>query len=164
MAPADCRTCCVLLAPAGQRGQAEKQLAGRGWTTQAVESPLQAMAELCLLERGSESRRAWGHDDHEAAAALALVVVDPRSWTDIDRLVGAARRYLPAATVWELRNGSVTPLGGPPDAVRPPASPPAPVAPTAAAAAGAPDENVPPQITAEEIAMLLGGNLQEGAQ
>ncbi len=163
MAPADCRTCCVLLAPAGQRVQAEKQLGGRGWTTQAVESPLQAMAELCLLERGRDSRRAWGHDDHEAAEALALVVVDPRSWPDLDRLVRAARRHVPAASVWELRNGTVTPMGGPAEAVRPPASPTAPGAATAPRAA-APDENVPPQISPEEIAMLLGGNLQEGAQ
>ena len=168
MAPANCRTCCVLLAPAVQRVQAEKQLGGRGWTTQAAESPLQAMAELCLLERGRDSRRAWGHDGPEAAEALALVVVDPRSWPDLERLVRAARRHLPAASVWELRNGDVSPLGGPAEVIRPPAAPRAPAAspapPAPAAAEAAADLNLPPQISPEEIAMLLEGDLHEGSQ
>ena len=153
MAPANCRTCCVLLAPAVERDQAEQQLDGRGWAIHAVDAPLQAMAELCLLDRSRDSRRAWGHDAHDGDVALALVVVDPRSWHELDRLVRAARRYLPSASLWELAGGTMRPLGPQPQ----PGNEPEVTAPSMTEPAA------PPPISPEEIAMLLEGNLREGS-
>ena len=56
MSAANCRTCCVLLVPPGQRDEAQVQLDRRGWSTHAVDAPLRALAELCLLERGRDLR------------------------------------------------------------------------------------------------------------
>jgi hypothetical protein len=145
----------VLLAPDTQRVQAEQHLGGRGWTTQAVGSPLEAMAELCLLERGRDSRRAWRHDEPAADEALALVVVDPRSWPDLERLLRAARKHLPAVAAWELRHGAMSPLGAP----APPAEADRPVSRAAPPVDG---DGRPPAISPEEISMLLEGNLHEG--
>jgi hypothetical protein len=149
MSPVNCRTCCVLLAPPGQRDEAHVQLDRRGWTTQAVDAPLRALAELCLLERSRDSRRAWGHGEQEG---LALVVVSPPSWLELDRLVSAARRYVPLASLWELQDGTMSPLS--------------PAAPVAQPELVPPDDEValPPPISREEIAMLLEGELHQEDQ
>ena len=152
MAPAESPTKCVLLAALGQRDEAYGQLDRRGWTAEVAEAPLRALAELCLLERSRDSRRAWGHSDQEG---LALVVVDPPRWAQLSRLLSAARRYVPSASLWGWEQGTMKPLSENP-AAQPPEAP-------SAAPAPFDDALLPPPISRQEIAMLLEGDLQEGA-
>jgi hypothetical protein len=178
----------VLLAPKGDRGQGRGEvlqalLDRRGWIAHETSDLLEALAELCLLQRTLASRRAWGLTPAEQ---LALVVVEPRRWPQLAAMLAAARRYVPQASVWSFVDGGLhslasdrqaEPAGGDaPDGrvrrLRPPAGEGSG---SAEAGAGGPrqpadahntdrartDESWRPHISREEIAMLLESERRE---
>ena len=163
MSSNDQATRCVLLAPVENGAGVCEQLRARGWIAHLTGDPLPALAELCLLDQLTASRRAWGHGAQET---LALVVVEPSRWGQLSAMLAAASRYVPSARLWSYDNGTLVPLpadgvsdNGPnagreadtPNAAAPPSY--QRVSPSEAAS---PDEDdVTPPISADEIAMLL---------
>ncbi len=163
MSSSDRATRCVLLAPAEDGAGVREQLSARGWIAHLAGDPLPALAELCLLQRLTASRRAWGHDADET---LALVVVEPSRWRQLSAMLGAARRYVPTARLWSFDDGTLSPLptdpvsdngpyaqgeASPPNAAAPPSYRKIP--PSEARAGGEDGAALP--ISADEIAMLL---------
>jgi hypothetical protein len=150
-----------MLAPKGylghDRGETVRGLIDqRGWIAHDTEDALAAMAELCLLDRTQTTRREWGL---HAVEQLALVVVEPRHWPMLEALLAAARRFVPQVTLWSYDDQGLRQLPGGTES-------PAPKRPARKVRAepvtpAAPCEIDPPQISREEISMLLDGNEQE---
>lgn len=148
----------MLLAPSGKPCDARGELDRRGWTFHEVHDPLPAMAQLCLLDL----ELATGQPDGgPVVERLAMVVVEPQDWPQLPAMLTAARRYVPQAALWSYRDGALTELSTTEPARDPPsndvvpssgqsASPPPPGNDRAAAE--------PPQISADEIDMLLDDN------
>lgn len=148
-------TRCVLLVPKGGRASArgrrlKELLDRRGWQAHEANETLAALAELCLLDRARSSRRSWGLPD---AGDLAMVVVQPPSWPQVEELLAAARRYVPRAALWSYDGGALHPLSPPPpQAAQPEAAPAATGRPKTNHQAAAPEQ---PFISRQEIDMLL---------
>lgn len=170
MSTNDQETRCVLLASAANGAVAREQLDARGWIAHMSSDPLPALAELCLLERLDSTRRTFGR----SAGAIALVVVEPSRWPQLQAMLSAARRYVPTAALWAFDNGALIPLavaeasdngaGRPGRAGGPNAAPPmAYELPTASEAptAADDDETGSPRITGDEISMLLDGKFRD---
>jgi len=102
----DQETKCVLLASTANGARVRNQLHARGWAAHLSSDPLPALAELCLLDRLDAKRRAWGRP----TIGLALVVVEPRRWPQLPAMLSAARRYVPTAGLWTFDDGRLTPL------------------------------------------------------
>lgn len=175
---------CVVLAPRGGPGSAgiDQQLRSllqtRQWQAQALNDPLQALAELCLLERIRASRAGWEPTPPEEG--LALVVVEPERWADLEAMLSAAWRYVPAATLWSYADGTLHPLT-PQEQTGARHHPRADHLPAETSAAPAPQPIVrtmprpahggeahpptsplePPLVSQEEIAMLLNSDLPD---
>ncbi len=159
---------CVLLTPkrVGQpdANGIEQRLRGvlssGGCQIHEADQLLQALAELCLLQRTLDIRRA--HNDQPASSrphdGLTLVVVEPSRWPQLDDMVAAARRFVPGATLWSFAAGRLHPLQPGPS----PDYPPTPPTPTRTGPPD-PDSVEPPDITTEEIAMLLDDQDSEGS-
>ncbi len=169
MSSSDRATRCVLLAPAEDGAGVREQLSTRGWIAHLASDPLPALAELCLLQRLTASRRAWGHDADEV---LALVVVEPSRWGQLSAMLAAARRYVPSARLWSYDDGTLRPLpadhvsdNGPNvagDASTPNAAAPPSYEKVPPSEAGDPAEDgVALPISADEIAMLLDPDFGE---
>ena len=154
------RTNCVVLAPNAEAvdQRLRSQLEQRRWYARMAGDPLMAMVELCLLERARSSRTAWGLSSVDGAT---LVVLEPNQWSNFSAMLGAIKQYLPTAGVWSFENGvlrCIAEANG--DEV---------LGRVGAAANGQPDddveeadsETVDPQVTRDEIAMLLGDENQE---
>ena len=154
------RTNCVVLAlnAEGVDDGLRSQLEQRHWHALIAGDPLLAMVELCLLERARSSRTAWGLSSVDG---VTLVVVEPDQCSNFGGLLGGIRQYLPTAGVWSFEYGVLrciaeansdevlghvgTPANGQPvDDVE-----------------EADSETVDPQVTRDEIAMLLGDENQE---
>ena len=154
------RTNCVVLAPNAEAvdERLRSQLEQRHWHALMAGDPLMAMVELCLLERARSSRTAWGLSSVDGAT---LVVVEPDRWSSFSAMLDAIKHYLPTAGVWSFEDGVlrciaeangdevlgrvVAPANGQPvDDVE-----------------EADSEMVDPQVTRDEIAMLLGDENQE---
>jgi hypothetical protein len=153
MSSTDSRTRCVLLAPQGDRAQdrgedIQSLLDRRGWFAHEADDALGALAELCLLERTQTLRQAWGLQTVEQ---LALIVVEPQRWPQLQEMLSAVRRYVPKATVWSFANNGLQPLGPAArvDEIRRPETDAPPVPPERTT------EVTPPLISSDEIAMLL---------
>ncbi|MHC4414098.1 MAG: hypothetical protein ACYS0G_02310 [Planctomycetota bacterium] len=144
-------------------------LESRGWQRHECHELVPALAELCVLERTQTSRDV---DGLARAEGIALLVVEPARWSQLDAMLSAVRRYLPGVAVWSYADGSLRALEPPAETVRsapPPlegadrrtedgeGGPGRPERPTAAEARGG--EPPRPQISAEEIAMLLDSDL-----
>lgn len=159
----------------------------RGWRAHLANDPLMAMADLCLLDKAQTSRSAWGLP---RAEPLRLLIVEPQQWRDVASMVAAIGRHLPATDVWEARDGALTrvveaqvaPAPAPAQLTTPRLSPseshdgapveppmprePAPLRLTEAPFAPAPaseDETQSPQITPEELAMLLDAEKRDSS-
>ncbi len=154
------RTNCVVLAPnaAGVDEGLRSQLEQRQWHALIAGDPLMAMVELCLLERARSSRIAWGLSSVDGAS---LVVVEPSQWSNFSGMLGAIRQYLPTAGVWSFEDGVLRCIAeAKGDEV---------LGRVGAPANGQPHDDVEeansetldPQVTREEIAMLLGDENQE---
>ena len=166
----DQETKCVLLASTANGSRAREQLDARGWAAHLSSDPLPALAELCLLDRLDEKRRAWGRP----TSGLALVVVDPSRWPQLPAMLSAARRYVPTAALWTFDDGRLTPLVLEHDSDNGAAADPADRANDAAPAsyeirttpeaptAGRDDDHDSRQITGDEISMLLDGDFCTG--
>jgi len=154
------RTNCVVLAPnaEGVNEPLRSQLEQRHWTALTVGDPLMAMVELCLLERARSSRTAWGLSSVDGAT---LIVVDPNEWSNFGGMLEAIRQYLPTASVWSFEDGVLRCIAAPTSDEA--------LGHVGAAANGQPDDDVEeaesepvdPQVTRDEIAMLLGDENQE---
>ncbi len=152
----DQKTKCVLLASTANSTRVREQLDARGWAAHLSSDPLPALAELCLLDRLDAKRRAWGRPTN----GLALVVVKPPRWSQLPAMLSAARRYVPAAALWTFEDGTLKPL---PDNVsgRTDTNDAAPAAYELSTTPEAPDKDDDagsPQITGDEISMLLDGD------
>ena len=133
----------------------------QGWQALAMDEPLSALAELCVLERGRASEARWGR---QAGEPPALVVVEPSRWPQLDEMLTAVQHYLPRVPVWTYADGRLQPttaIASPEirDADQPPPpmefaadSPVLGLTPGPPRGAGEPS---PPQLSAEELAMLL---------
>ncbi len=178
MPSTDCPIRCVVLAPAGDDGGTDQALRSllehRQWLVHQASHPLEAFAELCLLERIQASRAAWGLRRSER---LALVSVEPSRWPRLDALLAAAGRYLPAVSLWRYSDGRLAPVspaspqaepGDRPDSMRveappppreprPPGEPPEPPEPPELPALAEPPDSTEaaPHVSRDEIAMLL---------
>ena len=163
MSSSDQATRCVLLAPVENGAGVCEQLRARGWIAHLAGDPLPALAELCLLQQLTASRRAFGQESDET---LALVVVEPSRWGQLSAMLAAASRYVPSARLWSYDDGTLTPLpadGGSdngPDAGREAGTANAAAGPSyrtsAPSEARAPAEDgVSRPISGDEIAMLL---------
>ena len=148
---------CVLLAQSEHRLAARGELDRRGWTAHEAGHPLPAMAELCLLDR---MQAITGVED--GAEQLALVVVEPCQWPQLSTMLAAARRYVPKAALWAYRDGELTLIphedasgagSGSGLGLSANDAPPATYEPSSRASS--PGDAPPPQISADEIDMLL---------
>jgi hypothetical protein len=162
-------TRCVVLAPsdAGAGGDVDAALVENDWhLLERADDPHMALVELCIGERASAARAAWGLDRAEPPA---LVVVEPERWPELDDLLSAVDRFLPNTPVWSwagghmdsLRTGASTPTSDSP--VPPEAPPPTPQAPALrladAITDGTPTTEIDEakavtELSAEEIQML----------
>jgi len=112
MSNAEANACCVVFSPPG-RGIDEPlsdQLDARNWRATPVDDPHLAMAELCLLDRTAQARRASGDAD---SGELALVIVPPQAGDapcNLKDLVAAVKRYLPDTSVWLYMHGGLSSL------------------------------------------------------
>lgn len=154
------RTNCVVLAPSVEAGdqRLRSQLEQRSWHAQIVGDPLAAMVELCLLERARSSRTAWGLSSVDASA---LVVVEPSRWSNFSAMLGAVKRYVPTAGVWSIEDGVMRCIAE--------ASGDEVLGHVGLPANDNPDDDAEnedaagedPQVTRDEITMLLGDENQE---
>ncbi len=162
MSSTDLRTRCVLLAPRqGPARGIDDLLERQGWQALATDEPLSALAELCVLEAGRASETRWGR---QAGVPPALVVVEPSRWPQLDEMLTAVQHYLPGVPVWTYADGRLQPttaIAQPEirDADQPPLPMEVEADPTVLGLTpgppGAAGEPSPPQISAEELAMLL---------
>ena len=97
---------CIVLTPTPEQMNDELQqlLEARNWHVRQTNVPLLAMSDLCLLERTQASRSAWGLSRSEG---IALIVVDPNNWPDLQTMLGAVTQYVPIVTIWSFENGKL---------------------------------------------------------
>ncbi len=153
------RTKCVVLAPNANSvdGRLRSQLEQRHWDVLVTDVPLMVMAELCLAQRLQSSRTAWGLT---SADGVALVVIEPSHWSDLSVMLRAIERYVPVVGAWAFEGGALRCIAeANRGEVLGPVAPPPETRPDddEDRASGALD----PQVTRDEIAMLLGDENQE---
>ena len=97
---------CIVLTPKPEQVNEElKQLLeARNWHVRQTNVPLLALSDLCLLERTQASRSAWGLSRCEG---VALIVVDPDNWPELQAMLGAIAQYLPIVSIWSFENGKL---------------------------------------------------------
>src|SRR5215510_1021765 len=89
----------VVLTPPPSKGAGlteglKKLFAARDWFAVEQQDPYLAMAELCLRERAQVARSAWGLQRMEL---IALVVLQPAQWPQLQQLVDAVHQFVPSA-------------------------------------------------------------------
>lgn len=150
------RTTCVLLTPTDGGGEPLRTLLDRHTAGQLeaheADDPLAALAELCLLDRTQKSSVGWGQ---QQVQGLALVVVEPTRWPQLDAMLAAARRYVPQADLWSYVDGTLCPLASGHELVTQPTAKDTGQTHRAASERKPSPPSDTPQITQEEIAMLL---------
>ena len=152
MASNDATTRCVVLVPDRHADPIAPPLAvalaERLWHALPASDPLEALAELCLLDRRALVDRPWGG---EVPGTIALVLVEPKtaSQPDIESLLASITRYLPRVTVWSFVDGTLCRTDDQP-------APGDAAEKTPASDNGAsPERTGQSEITRQEIAMLL---------
>ncbi|MCH8824473.1 MAG: hypothetical protein IH984_13315 [Planctomycetes bacterium] len=97
---------CIVLTPKPEHVNEElKQLLeARNWHVRQTNVPLLAMSDLCLLERTQASRSAWGLSRSEG---IALIVVEPEHWPELQTMLGAIAQYLPIVSIWSYEKGKL---------------------------------------------------------
>lgn len=97
---------CIVLTPKPEQMNDELRqlLEARNWHVRQTNVPLLAMSDLCLLERTQASRSAWGLSRSEG---IALIVVDPNNWPELQAMLGAIAQYVPIVTIWSFENGKL---------------------------------------------------------
>lgn len=154
------RTNCVVLAPDAKSvdGRLQSQLEQRHWDALVTDAPLMAMAELCLAQRMQSSRTAWGLT---SADGVVLVVIEPSHWSDLSVMLGAIKRYVPVVGAWAFEEGVLRCIAqADRDEVLGRVAPPPETRPDDDEEDRA-SEALDPQVTRDEIAMLLGDENQE---
>ena len=153
------RTKCVVLAPDAKSvdGQLRSQLEQRHWDALVTDVPLMAMAELCLAQRMQSSRTAWGLT---TADGVVFVVIEPSHWSDLSDMLGAIKRYVPVVGAWVFEDGALRCIAqADRDEVLGRVAPPPKTRPDDDEDRA--PEALDPQVTRDEIAMLLGDENQE---
>ena len=153
------RTKCVVLAPNAKSvdGQLRSQLEQRHWDALVTDVPLMAMAELCLAQRIQSSRTAWGLT---SADGVALVVIKPSHWSDLSVMLAAIKQYVPVVGVWVFEEGTLRCIAeADRDEVLGRVTPPPKIRPDDDEDRAS--EALDPQVTRDEIAMLLGDENQD---
>ncbi len=153
------RTNCVVLAPDAKSvdGRLRSQLEQRQWDALVTDVPLMAMAELCLAQRMQSSRTAWGLT---SADGVALVVIEPSHWADLSVMLRAIKRYVPVVAAWAFEGGTLRCIAeADRDEVLGRVAPPPKARPDDEEDRAS--EPLDPQVTRDEIAMLLGDENQE---
>ena len=154
------RTKCVVLAPNAKSvdGRLRSQLEQRHWDALVTDVPLMAMAELCLAQRMQSSRTAWGLTSPDG---VALVVIEPSHWSDLSAMLGAIKRYVPVVRAWAFEDGVLRCIAqADRDEVLGRVAPPPETRPDDDDDDRA-SEALDPQVTRDEIAMLLGDENRE---
>ena len=62
-----------------------------------VNDPLGALAELCVMERAEQPRRAYGLPARER---IAFIVLERSAWNDLSDLLRTIRSRLPEVSIW----------------------------------------------------------------
>ena len=153
------RTKCVVLAPDAKSvdGRLGSQLEQRHWDALVTDVPLMAMAELCLAQRLQSSRRAWGLT---SADGVVLVVIEPSHWSDLSVMLRAIKRYVPLVGAWAFEDGALRCIAqADRDEVLGRVAPPPKT--RSDDDEDRASEALDPQVTRDEIAMLLGDENQE---
>lgn len=153
------RTNCVVLAPNAKSvdGRLRSQLEQRQWDALVTDVPLMAMAELCLAQRMQSSRTAWGLT---SADGVVLVVIEPSHWSDLSDMLRAIKRYVPVVGAWVFEEGELRCIAqADRDEVLGRVAPPPKTRPDDEEDRAS--EALDPQVTRDEIAMLLGDENQE---
>lgn len=101
----------ILLTPPPPDGEGvtdslKSDFEARDWFAVEQTDPYLAMAELCLRERSQTARAAWGLQRMEQ---VALVIAPPQYWPQLllQELIAAVAQHLPAASIWEAKDGSL---------------------------------------------------------
>jgi hypothetical protein len=108
------RTRCLLLKTDGDAVEAtlRARLEERNWQVSIQRDPHVAMAEMCLREWSQKTRASWGLKRLEG---MVLVIDAPTSrpplGEELDSLLAAMERYLPATTIWVHSGGELCRLG-----------------------------------------------------
>ena len=97
---------CIVLTPMPEQidDRLKQLLEARNWHVRQTNVPLLAMSDLCLLERTQSSRSAWGLARSEG---VALIVVQPDHWPELETMLGAIARYVPIVSIWSFDNGNL---------------------------------------------------------
>ncbi len=97
---------CIVLTPKPEQisDELKQLLEARNWHVRQTNVPLLAMSDLCLLDRTQASRSAWGLPRSEG---LALIVVEPEHWPDLQIMLMAIARYVPVVSIWSYENGKL---------------------------------------------------------
>ncbi len=111
-----------------------------------TEDPVVAFANVCMALQAQAARATWGL---AKADPPLLLVVQPDHWSDYDKLLNAMGMYAPHVPVHLWQEGRLDLLPVKVDESEPHTSPPS----MTISRADTPIE--PPEITAEEIEMLL---------
>ena len=97
---------CIVLTPKPEQidDELKQLLEARNWQVKQTNVPLLAMSDLCLLERTQASRSAWGLSRSEG---VALIVVDPQNWPELQTMLGAIGQYVPIVSIWSFEDGKL---------------------------------------------------------
>ncbi len=95
---------CIVLTPKPEQidDKLKQLLEARNWHVRQTNAPLLAMSDLCLLERTQASRSAWGLSRSDG---VALIVVDPDNWPELQTMLSAIHQYVPIVSIWSFENG-----------------------------------------------------------
>lgn len=108
----------VLLRPRGAACPTSLADSFRGRWHQVTEvfDPLNALAELCVLDRAEQPRREWGLTPQEK---VALIVVHQEAWDSVTNLLAIVRARLPAISIWNYTDNLVVEVSAPQKAASP---------------------------------------------
>jgi hypothetical protein len=107
----------VLLRPRGAAcpPSLAESFRGRWHQVTQVFDPLNALAELCVLDRAEQPRREWGLTAQEK---VALIVVEQEAWNSITDLLKIVRTRLSAISIWNYTDNLVVEVSVPPKAAQ----------------------------------------------
>lgn len=76
-----------------------------------VNDPLGALAELCVMERAEQPRRAYGLPARER---VAFIVLERSAWNDLSDLLRTIRKRLPEVSIWVHTGELILEVSDPP--------------------------------------------------
>ena len=82
---------------------------GRWHLVTQVFDPLNALAEICVVDRAEHPRRQWGLSPQEK---VALIVVDQQYWSSFMEMLSIIKSRLAAISVWNYTDNLIVEIAG----------------------------------------------------